>query len=345
MSGSQPATALRLYRTMQLIAQFDAAADAAARQGDFAGGYSATRGQEAVSAAVCLALEERDVLYPGLHGIGEVLARGSEPRLVMAEVFGKATGLNGGKGGRLHVADAQRNTMPINGILGASLPLAAGSAFGAKLRQDGVVTICFVGDRAAEEGIFHETLNFIALWQLPILLVAVNNAPVDASSPLSEHISVQTMADLARVYGIDTATIDGTDAIAVYGEVRSLLQRLRTSQTPFFLECLTYPLDEASRDETLQILDEIEAAGGAPSSSELRRRVSDILVQRPAEWWRQRDPLKKLEFAISDRGVARDDELAAIRDEVQAVVQDALAFARQSPEPPLAAALDGVYRC
>src|SRR5574341_324565 len=106
--------ALRLYRTMHLIATFQEQAETAAARGEFQGGYSNSRGEEAVSAGVCLAMEARDVLYPGLHGVGDVLARGSEPRLVMAELFGRATGLTAGKSGRLHLSDVQRNTMPIN---------------------------------------------------------------------------------------------------------------------------------------------------------------------------------------------------------------------------------------
>ncbi|MBI4523526.1 MAG: thiamine pyrophosphate-dependent dehydrogenase E1 component subunit alpha [Deltaproteobacteria bacterium] len=336
--------ALRLYRAMSLIATFQEEAEAAAGRGEFRGGYSNSRGEEAVSAGVCLAMEAPDVLYPGLHGIGDVLARGSEPRLVMAELFGRATGLTRGKSGRLHMSDVQRNTMPINGIVAASLPLAAGSALAAKLRRDGVVTVCFFGDRAANEGVFHETLNFVGLWKLPILLVAINNAPPESMEPLCEHNASGSLAELARVHGIETAIIDGTDALSVYRQASEVLQSIRRSPAPFFLECLTYPLDEITREETVAVLEGLRASGQRPSRGELRRRISEILAQKPAEWWTERDPLKKLEAEILKSAAAQETELATTRSEVRAVVQDAIAFARQSPDPPLEAAVSGVYR-
>ena len=336
--------ALQLYRAMRLIATFQEEAEAAAARGEFQGGYSNSRGEEAVSAGVCLAMEACDVLYPGLHGIGDMLARGSEPRLVMAELFGRATGLTGGKSGRLHMADVQRNTMAINGIVAASIPLAAGSALAAKLRRDEVVTVCLFGDHAANEGVFHETLNFVGLWKLPILLVAINNAPPESIAPLCEHTAAGSLAELARVHGIVTAAIDGTDGLSVYRQASKALQSIRRSPAPFFLECLTYPLDEITREETLAVLEEMRMTGQQPSRGELRRRISEILARKPVEWWTQRDPLKKLEAAILDSAVTQETELAAIRSEVQGVVQDALAFARQSPDPPLESALSGVYR-
>jgi acetoin:2,6-dichlorophenolindophenol oxidoreductase subunit alpha len=335
--------ALRLYKSMQLIAVFQQEAEAAAGRGDIQGGYSNSRGEEGVSAGVCLAMEPHDILYPGLHGIGDVLARGSEPRLVMAELFGKATGLAGGKAGRLHVADVQRNTMPINGIVAASIPLAAGSALAAKLRRDGVVTVCIFGDHAANEGAFHETLNFIGLWKLPILMVAINNAPPESIAPLSEHTAARSLADLASAHRISAATIDGTDAFNVHHHAHEALQTIRRSQVPFFLECATHPLDEITREETLAVFEDIRKEGQSPSRGELRRRMSQILAQKPAEWWIERDPLKKLEATILEAGVIQQTELGTMRSEVERVVQEALAFARQSPEPFPESALSPVY--
>jgi acetoin:2,6-dichlorophenolindophenol oxidoreductase subunit alpha len=335
--------ALRLYKVMHLIAGFQLAAEAAAERGDIQGGYSNSRGEEAVSAGVCLAMEPRDILYPGLHGIGDVLARGSEPRLVMAELFGKATGLSGGKAGRLHVADVQRNIMPINGIVAASIPLAAGTALAAKLRRDGVATVCIFGDHAANEGIFHETLNFVGLWKLPILLVAINNAPADSIAPLSEHTAARSLADLASAHGIAAATIDGADALNVHHHACEALQKIRGSQMPVFLECSTYPLDEITREETLAVFEDMRREGQAPSRGELRRRMAQILARKPAEWWIERDPLKKLEATILKTDANRERELSTIRAQVEQLVQEALAFARQSSNPSPESGLTPVY--
>lgn len=335
--------ALRLYKAMHLIAGFQQVAEAAAERGDIQGGYSNSRGEEGVSAGICLAMEPRDILYPGLHGIGDVLARGSEPRQVMAELFGKATGLAGGKAGRLHVADVQRNTMPINGIVAASIPLAAGSALAAKLRRDGVATVCIFGDHAANEGVFHETLNFVGLWKLPILLVAINNAPADSIAPLSEHTAARSLADLASAHGIAAATIDGTDALNVHHHALEALQKIRRSPVPFFLECSTYPLDEITKEETLAVFEDMRKEGHPPSRGELRRRVAQILAQKPAEWWIDRDPLKKLEATILKADATQERGLSLIRSQVQQTVEEALAFARRSPNPSPESGLTLVY--
>jgi pyruvate dehydrogenase E1 component alpha subunit len=288
-------------------------------------------------------MEPRDVLYPGLHGIGDVLARGSEPRLVMAELFGKSTGLAGGKAGRLHVGDVKRNTMPINGIVAASIPLAAGSALAAKVRRDNVATVCIFGDHAANEGAFHETLNFVGLWKLPILLVAINNAPPESIAPLSEHTAAASLAGLASAHSIAASTIDGSDALNVHCSALEALQKIRNSQVPIFLECTTYPLDEITREETRAIFEDMRKAGQAPSRGELRRRAAEILAQKPAAWWTERDPVKKLEATILKADAAQEKELSKIRSQVQQTVEEALAFARQSPNPLAESGLTPVY--
>src|SRR5262249_23505012 len=155
---------------------------------------------------------------------GDLLARGSEPRRVMAELFGKESGLNAGKGGRLHAADPHRNIMPVNGIVAASLPLAAGSAVASKLRRGPGATPCVFGDHAANAGVFHETLNVVGLWKLPILLVAINNSPPDSIAPVSEHTAARSLAALGAVHGIAAKEVEGADARAVYSEARAALE-------------------------------------------------------------------------------------------------------------------------
>lgn len=344
MSDDRRELALALYRTMLLLRAFDRAAVEAAARKEIHGGYSDSRGSEAVSVGICSALSAQDVVYPGLHGIGDLLAMGTDPRLAMAELFGKATGLNGGRGGRLHLIDVERNVMGVSGVLAAAVPMAAGNALAARRRKNGVVTVCFVGDRATNQGIFHETLNLVGLWRLPLLLVGVNNAPDDSTTPVAAHTAAGSLVALAQVHGFKTAAIDATDVFTVYDIAREVLARIRAETVPFFLECQCYPLDQLSRPETLELQDEWRRAGKAVPFSSFKRTALAERGRHPPIAWREGDPVQKLEATVHAERLADDETLAGIRRDVEAVVDDAVEFARRSPQPVLQSALQGVFK-
>jgi pyruvate dehydrogenase E1 component alpha subunit len=335
--------ALAFYRQLYLLRHFDAAAAAAYGRKEIHGTYRGSMGQEAIPVGVCQALDERDVIYLSLRGISELLARGSDPGPIMAELFGKATGLSGGKGGALHMADASRGIMGIYGVLTAPVPLATGSALAARIKGTGAVTVCFFGDRATNEGVFHESLNMAALWQLPVLYVGINNAPEDADTWLGEHTAARSMAALAAVHGIRADSIDGTDVFNVYQHARDAVEQMRGGGGPVFLECQCFPLDEPSRAETEQMLEEMRKTGRYMGLLMAKKSLIGKKELTPPQHWQDGDPLRKLERRILDEGLADDAALATIRAEVEARVAAAVEFARTSEAPPPETALRGLY--
>jgi pyruvate dehydrogenase E1 component alpha subunit len=291
--------------------------------------YVGSAGEEAVAAGVCAALGAHDVVYPGLRGVGPLLAMGAPPGPIMAELFGKATGLNGGKGGRLHLVDVPHRVMGVSGILAAGVPMAAGHALAAKLRGHALAVVCFVGDRATNQGVFHETLNVAALWQLPLLVVGVNNAPDDAPIPLTSHTAAGSMEALARAHGMATASADATDVLAVRDAARSALAGLRSGAGPDFLECRCYRLRELGA--TARAAGESEPIAADPAMADVPGAGHE------------RDPLLRLERMLASAGADTAAALESARRAVDQLVAEAVRFARESPEPPAESAFQPVF--
>ena len=335
--------ALRLYRQMCLLRAFDAAGSAAYARKEIHGTYRGAKGQEAIPVGVCAALEERDYVFPSLRGVGDALARGAEPRLVIAELFGKSTGVAGGRGGSLHLADASHHIMGAFGVLAANVPLATGSALAAKLSDSGAVTVCFFGDRATNEGVFHESMNAAALLKLPVLYVGINNAPEDADGSLAEHTAAGSMVALAKVHGIHAEAIDGTDVLTVYDRARALVENLRHSNGPSFLECQCFPLDEPTRAQVQEWKDEMRHTGTYTSMLLLKKSKIGTTELAPPAHWTAGDPVTRFEAFALEHGMATSADLAAIRDDARREIDEAVAFARESPEPDPASATIGVF--
>jgi TPP-dependent pyruvate/acetoin dehydrogenase alpha subunit len=335
--------ALELYRRMCLLRAFDGAGAAAYARKDIHGTYRGARGQEAIPVGVCAALDERDFVFPSLRGVGDALARGTDPRLLMAELFGKRTGLAGGRGGSLHFADASHNVMGVFGVLTANVPMATGSALAAQVAQTGAVTVCFFGDRATNEGVFHESLNAASLLKLPVLYVGINNAPEDADDSVAEHTAGGSMVALAQAHAIAAEVVDGTDVLCVRERAVAVVDQLRSGRGPYFLEARCFPLDEPSRAQVQEWKDEMRRAGQYTSMLMFKKSKIGNTELKPPAHWLSGDPVSKLEHELVSRGLATDAELEAIRAEVRAVVDEAVAFARDSPEPDPESASIGVF--
>lgn len=329
MGVSDTAGVLALYRTMYLVRRFEAEAEAAHRRGEMHLPYAGSAGEEAVAAGVCAALAADDVVYPGLRGVGPLLAMGTPPGPIMAELFGRATGLNGGKGGRLHLVDVGHRVMGVSGILAATVPMAAGHALGAKLRGRALAVVCFVGDRATNQGVFHETLNVAALWRLPLLVVGVNNAPDEASAPLTSHTAAGSLEALARAHGMATGSVDATDVLAVHDAAQSVVARLRSGGGPVLLECRCYRLREPGA--TARAAGESEPAAAGPGTPHTPGAGDE------------RDPLLRLERTLAAAGADGAAGLEGVRRAVDQLVAEAVRFARESPEPPPESAFRPVF--
>jgi TPP-dependent pyruvate/acetoin dehydrogenase alpha subunit len=304
---------LAALKSMMLIRRFEAALDARPDHGFQL--YSS--GEEAVAVGVCAALEPGDQLLSSGRSIGPALARGIEPRLVIAELLGKATGPSGGKGGRGHLAKPDQGFFGAHAVVAGNIGIAAGAALAAQLEGDGRIVVCIFGDGACGAGALHETLNIAALWRLPLLLVCDNNG-LSVSTPRAAALAPAKLSDLAAPFGMPGATVDGMDVEAVRAQAMQFVDRARSGAGPALLECLSERFFSHS------------TATRETRSVQTMRGVLD------------RCPIRQYADTLRAAGQLDDVGLARLEGEVAALVAEALAFADASPYPDPAEALSDV---
>lgn len=275
-------------------------------------------GQEACAVGVCFALRASDAMTTTHRGHGHMLAKGADLQGMMAEIFGKANGLCGGKGGSMHVTDAEVGALGANGIVGASVVIANGAALSTVLECHGTpppdgmrVAVAFMGDGATNQGMFHEGLNFAAVFDLPVVFVVENNR-YGEFTPLVEHTRVARLSERAAAYGIPGTAVDGNDVWAVYEIAREAVARARSGRGPTLLELVTYRWHGHMEGEAVTYRPEDEVATWKSAAHD------------PIARWQQR--------LIAD-GLLDTEHAAALRREAEQVVADALAFAKASAEP------------
>jgi TPP-dependent pyruvate/acetoin dehydrogenase alpha subunit len=276
-------------------------------------------GQEGVATGVCMALRPDDQVVSTHRGHGHLLAKGGDPKRLMAELFGKATGYGGGKGGTQHMADFAVGHLGSNGITGGGIPIGTGAALAAKMQGTDRVVAVFFGDGATNQGTFHESLNLAALWRLPAVYVCENNLYA-MSTHVRDACATERLADRAAAYGIPGVEVDGMDALAVAEAARRAVDRARRGRGPSLLECKTYRF--------------------------LGHSKSDQRVYRSREeeaQWLERDPIGRLRAALTEAGMANAAEVETAAREASAAVDEAVEFARRSPFPAAAEAAAGVF--
>ena len=319
-AGDESAVRREMLRRMLLIRAFEEHLSDA-----FADGSLPTEaihlsiGQEATAVGACFALRGDDVIVTTHRGHGHVLAKGADPGRMLAELYGKATGLCGGKGGSMHVTDAATGVLGANGIVGASALIATGAALASRLAGDDRVSVAFLGDGATNQGMFHEAVNFAAVFDLPVVFVIENNQYGEFTR-IDRHCRVARLADRATAYGISDATVDGNDADAVLAAMRTAVQHARSGLGPTLVECLTYRWH------------------GHMEGEQARYR-SDEEVAR----WQALDPIVRLRERLLLEGVLPGDEVAVMALEAEAAVADAAAKARTAPLPPAATLATDVF--
>jgi pyruvate dehydrogenase E1 component alpha subunit len=228
---------------------------------------------------------------------------------MMAELLGRATGYSGGKGGSMHIADMDKHMLGANGIVGGGMGLATGAALTAKLQKTGAVAICFFGDGALEQGILHETTNLAAIWKLPVVFVCENNQyAMSARSDWS--VAGGNPAARAAGYGIPGETVDGMDLFAVHARASDLIERARRGDGPAYLVCNTYRYHGHH--------------AGDPLNYREREEV---------ERWRQQDPIERVKQVIVAQGAMSAEEIAELEQRIEAQVDEAVEFAKSSPDP------------
>ncbi len=310
---------LDLYRKMLELRKFESKVQALYRAGELPGFVHLYIGEEAVAAGVCAHLSSADMAYSTHRGHGHALAKGVPGRQVMAELYGKVTGCSGGRGGSMHMYAPDYGLMGTNGIVGAGIPLAAGSALSAQLRNSGQVTVCFFGDGAVNSGSFHEGMNFAAVWNLPVVMVCENNlfATEMAFARATKNHSV---ASRAAAYCMPGVEVDGNDVLAVHAAAGDAIDRARAGNGPTLVECKTYRI--------------VGHHEGDPGTG--YRTKEDV------EAWKQRDPITTLRERAVSKKVADKAAFDRIDSEVEAWLSDAVEFARNSPEPEAASVFEHV---
>lgn len=310
---------MNLYRTMRLIRRFEERVVELVNRDEIPGVTHEYVGQEAVATGVCAALRPDDVITSTHRGHGHILAKGGDPRRMMAELMGKASGYNRGRGGSMHIADLSLGIYGANGIVGAGTPIACGAALAGKLARSDRVAVSFFGDGGMNQGVVHEALNLAAIWRLPVVFVCENNGYAISAS-ISQMAVVERLADRAAAYGMPGTSVDGMDVLAVHAAASEAVERARTGAGPTLLECRTYRFVGHFTAE--------KARG-------IKYRSDEEIAL-----WRERDPLVTYPAWLRQQGIG---DPARVEAEVEALLDEAVAFARQSPFPEAEEALEGMY--
>jgi acetoin:2,6-dichlorophenolindophenol oxidoreductase subunit alpha len=265
------------------------------------------------------ALNENDYVASTHRGHGHLIAKGGDLNRMMAELYGRATGYCRGKGGSMHVADMEIGMLGANGIVGGGIPIATGAGLAAQYKGSDRVSVSFFGDAASNRGTFHEAVNLAAVWNLPVVYVCENNH-WGVSTCQARHMKLVDIADRGAAYGIPGMVVDGNDVVAVYEAAVLAVERARIGEGPTILECKTW--------------------------RHFGHFVGDPCAYYDPEEhqrWLDRDPLQLAAQDLLAKGYAAQAEFDALRDEVRAEVEAAVAFARSSPWPEPAALLTDVF--
>jgi len=310
-------TLLALYRTIKTIRTVENSLTRLFADGEVPGFIHLSIGQEAIAAGVCAALSPQDTLATTHRGHGHVLARGLSLDHFFKEVMGKAGGVCAGRGGSMHVADMQLGILGANGIVGAGIPIALGSAIAHQVRETHGVAVAFFGDGAMAEGVLHETLNMAALWNLPLLLVCENNGWSEFS-PTSRQFAAK-LEGLAVAFGIQYAAVDGSDVQAVSDAARETVERVRQGAGPAILECVT------------------QRVRGHYEGDPQKYRAPEELAAL-ADF----DPVARAEATLLAQGTSKT-EIERIDREVETEVAAVIEAARADVEPSYDTARQDVY--
>jgi len=321
-AADQPDVLRRMLRDMLLIRRFEEKAGEAYALGKIGGFCHLYIGQEAVAVGTMAALRPDDTIMTSYREHGQALARGVSSRAVMAELFGKATGSSGGKGGSMHIFDAATHFLGGHAIVGGHIPLVTGVAFAIKYREGDQVSVGFFGEAAVNNGAFHEALNMAAVWRLPAIYICENNR-YGMGTALERASAIYDVAQRACSYDMPAEVVDGMDVLKVRDAVARAAQRARERYVPTLLEIRTYRFMGHSMSDPIHG----------------HYRTKDEVEQAKAK-----DPIHTFADKLRGDGLLDDDRWQTMEAEVADEVDDAVRFADESPDPAPEALLTDVYR-
>ena len=310
---------LRIYRTMLKIRMFEERVAREFRKGDMPGFVHSYIGAEAVSTGICMHLNDDDYISSTHRGHGHCIAKGCTFKDMLAELYGRETGLCKGRGGSMHIADFARGMLGANAIVGGGIALAAGGALAIQTRGEKGVAVTFFGDGACNQGILHETMNLASIWKLPLIFVCENNDWAE-STPVSYSTSVTNISSRASAYGFPGLTVDAADAIAVYQAAKEAVIRARNEQGPTLIEA--------------KIGRMIGHYLGDPEgyrSKELKEEA------------KSKDPIPPFESMLIQNEILGKEDLQKARQEIEKKLDDAVNYAKISPLPNGSAVEAEVY--
>jgi pyruvate dehydrogenase E1 component alpha subunit len=312
-------TCYELLARMALIRRFEEEAGRQYQRAKAGGFLHLGIGEEATIVGTTSVMREEDYLIGTYRTHGHAIARGTDPERVMAELFGRVDGTSGGRGGSMHIFDAERRFMGGYGIVGGNLPIAAGLALSADFKGEDAVTVCMFGDGASNAGNFGETMNLAALWSLPILFLVENNL-YGMGTAVERHSAQTDLSKKAEGYGIPGRRIDGMDVLAVRESVAEGVRLAREERRPTLIEAFTY-----------------RYRGHSAADPEVYREREEV------DEWRQKDPIESFARRCIEAGVLGERELQEVQGKAEETVLAAVEFAEASEEPPLDTLYENLY--
>src|SRR3984957_7869784 len=310
---------LEMFHWLKLIRAFDERLSILVRQGKVRSGVYTGIGQEAIVVGTCFGLRREDYICPLHRDLGSFLMKGVEPRVMMSQMFGKATGLSKGRDSALHSGVSELGIFGNTSMLGANLPVAAGLGLTFKMERTDNVVVAYFGEGASNTGDFHEALNFAGVQRLPILFICENNQYA-YSVPIEKSMAIDDVADRAQSYGFDGVAINGNDVLAVYQATQGALARARGGDGPTLIECKTYRWH-----------------GHSEHDKPFYRTEEELAM------WKSRDPIPTFTAYLKGLHALTDEQIREIEARVTATIDDAVEFAMHAPDPKPEDAVTDLY--